>query len=128
MIRLARNADGPAIRTLLKNYDYDTSALDFDDIAPWWFVYERADEILGCVMFVPSKPYAFLNDLVVRPDKILKGIGARLYLFCEKIAHVHRCKGILGYVNMDNELQRGHAIKRGYTGRNRHLAYLLRLK
>lgn len=127
-IRAAKNSDGLAIQAILSAQDRESSRFDFTEIEPWWIVYERNGEILGCAFFVPSRPVAYMDDFAVRPDKMLKGIGARLYWACRAAAVKAGCQALRGPIEEDNLVHRHHAMKRGAVDLGLHRVYQERLK
>ena len=59
MIRLARNEDGPRISDLV----FQPLDLDWSDVYPYWLVYEKDGDIVGCLNVSLSKPIGRLDFL-----------------------------------------------------------------
>lgn len=70
-IRLATDADGPAIGKLYKTADWPDHGVDWTrpGIGGWWLVAAREDgELVGAIQAVAAQPYGYIGDFVVHPE------------------------------------------------------------
>lgn len=70
-IRLATNECGPLIAEVLKSNDIELPGADFSRVFPHWLIAcdknaPKGQEIIGCIMVLPSKPFGFLEFLFTR--------------------------------------------------------------
>ncbi len=79
-LRLAKNADGPAIAMLRAACGYrDADWLDWSDIEPHWIVACDVHDIVGALSVCPGKPFGRLEMLAVHP-----GLAPRRRAECVK--------------------------------------------
>ena len=64
-IRLATNADGPAIGNLVEAGGFRVDGIDWTEVEPYWLVAENGVGIVGCLQVLPGKPIGRLEFLVV---------------------------------------------------------------
>ena len=55
-IRLAENADGPAIGALVVAAGFAVATLDWSDVHPYWLVAVQDDAVVGCIRVAGSGP------------------------------------------------------------------------
>lgn len=67
-VRIAENADGPAIKTLLAAQGGMAEGVDFSAVKPYWIVAEIDGGVVGCMQTVVSRPIGHLENLGVRQD------------------------------------------------------------
>lgn len=70
-IRLAVDADGPAIGKLFAETGLNDLGIDWAEAKPggWWIVGERHGHILGAIQVAAGRPYGFVGDTVVHPSE-----------------------------------------------------------
>ena len=74
-IRLAADAAGPLIADILRENGIELDGADFSRVYPHWLIaYDRdaasgsADEAIGCLQLLPSKPIGYAEFLFTRPS------------------------------------------------------------
>lgn len=71
-IRLATNEAGAEIEKLFAANDIDLPACDFSVIFPHWLIATIEDEVIGCIMILPAKPFGLVEFLLVKPTTSFK--------------------------------------------------------
>lgn len=72
VIRLAGNEHGLLIAELLKENGIDLPATDWSVVSQHWLIATVEENVIGCVMVIPTKPIAFLEFLFVSPSAPFK--------------------------------------------------------
>lgn len=72
VIRLAGNEHGLLIAELLKENGIDLPATDWSQVSSHWLIATVEENVIGCVMVIPTKPIAFLEFLFVSPSAPFK--------------------------------------------------------
>lgn len=70
-IRLATDADGPAIGKLFAEADYPDYGVDWTNANArgWWLVAETPEgKIVGAVQTIASQPFGYIGEMIVHPD------------------------------------------------------------
>ena len=69
-LRPATDVDGPALGRLFVACDLARPAVDWEQsgIGAWWWVAEGADGLRGAIQLVPTRPWAYILDVLVHPD------------------------------------------------------------
>lgn len=65
-IRLATDETGPMIAEVLKSNDIELPGADWSKVFPHWLVATVDDEVIGCIMVMPAKPFGFLEFLFTK--------------------------------------------------------------
>lgn len=69
-IRLATDEDGSAIGKLFIEAGMPDHGLDWSQgLGSWWVVGERDGRIVGAILAIPSRPLAYIAELVVHPSE-----------------------------------------------------------
>ncbi len=111
-VRGATPEDLPVIREILQANGLNAGKYRFPPGAEiWYLVYERSDEVVGCIQVVPAQPLAWLDNHAVWPHLKHKGYGAKLYRDALRRCKRMGCAGVMGYIGEDNEKHLGHTIK-----------------
>ena len=61
-VRLAEDADGPAIGRLVVAAGFAVATLDWMRVHPWWLVAEREGRVAGCIQTCPALPIGRLSS------------------------------------------------------------------
>ena len=69
---MAANDAGHLIQGLLKANDIEIPYADWSRVFPHWLLATVEDEVIGCVMILPAKPFGFVEFLVVKPTTSFK--------------------------------------------------------
>lgn len=79
LIRLATEADGPAIGKLFAAADYGDLGVDWHaaNVANGWLVADRDGEIVGALQVFAGQPYGFLGMCVVLPSARARDLDGR---------------------------------------------------
>lgn len=100
VIRLATNADGPAIGRLVVDAGWTIDGLDWSSVAPFWIVGELEGRIAGCIQVAFSKPIGYLEMLAVEStldgfarhalvqDLLIGGFAAHAKMGCQMVCGV----------------------------------------
>ena len=68
MFRIATRRDSPAIKALLANQSVQVDGLDWDNVTPFWVVYDKQGETVACAQLLMAKPMGQINHLCVKED------------------------------------------------------------
>ena len=105
-IRLATDETGPLIAEVLKSNDIELPGADWSKVFPHWLVATVDDEVIGCIMMMPAKPFGFLEFLFTKKTAPYK---LRIIAF-RKLAQqgvatlqVAGCSWVLGTVEPGNK-------------------------
>lgn len=71
MIRLAVNEDGERIGELEREGGFVIEDVDWSQVYPYWLVYEKDGQVMGCIQVAPARPFGRLDMLAV--DQSLDG-------------------------------------------------------
>lgn len=67
VIRLALDEAGPKILEIIEANGVRLPYADFSKVFPHWLIATVDDEVIGCVMVLPAKPFGFVEFLLVKP-------------------------------------------------------------
>lgn len=81
-IRLALDETGPQILGILEANGVLLSDADFSKVFPHWLIATDGDEVIGCVMVLPAKPFGFVEFLLVKPSASFKLRAIALRKLC----------------------------------------------
>lgn len=65
-IRLATDETGPLIAEVLKSNDIELPGADWGKVFPHWLVATVDDDVIGCIMVMPAKPFGFMEFLFTK--------------------------------------------------------------
>lgn len=65
-IRLATDETGPKIAEVLKSNDIELPDADWSKVFPNWLIATVDDDVIGCIMVMPAKPFGFLEFLFTK--------------------------------------------------------------
>lgn len=71
VIRLATNEAGVEIAKILEENKVKVAA-DWSACFPHWLIACDGDDVIGCVMVLPAKPFGFVEFLLVKPSASFK--------------------------------------------------------
>ena len=104
-IRLARDETGPAIAAILKDNKIELPETDWSKVFPAWLIATVDDEVIGCIMVLPAKPFGFLEFLFVKPSVSFKLRAIAIRKLCMQGAAtltLFGCSYIFGSVEKTN--------------------------
>lgn len=96
-IRLAVQADIPAIQQLLDANDLLIKGLDWSEIDNSWWVAEYKDKLVGCMQVLPGKPLGAFTFLAVAPEYHGSGVGVQLLTTAEIVLGMQGCDGFVSW-------------------------------
>lgn len=76
-VRLAKDADGPAIGRLVVAAGFAVATLDWSKVYPYWLVAERDGRVAGCIQVCMGLPIARLELMATDPE-LSKRMRARV--------------------------------------------------
>lgn len=71
-IRLALDEAAPLILEIFEANGVSIPHADFSKVFPHWLIACDGDEVIGCVMVLPAKPFGFVEFLLVKPSVSFK--------------------------------------------------------
>lgn len=71
-IRLALDETGPKIAEILRENGVDPPGCDWSRVFPHWLIATVDLDVIGCVMVIPAKPFAFCEFLHVKKSVAFK--------------------------------------------------------
>jgi hypothetical protein len=79
VVRIAMPSAGEYIAELLAENDIELPPMNWSAVSGNWLIATVDDEVMGCVMVLPAKPFGFVEFLVMKPSMSfkLRAIAAR---------------------------------------------------
>ncbi len=65
-VRLATDETGPEIAAILQGHNIVFPGTDWSKVFPSWLIATVEDEVVGCILVLPGKPFGFLEFLFTR--------------------------------------------------------------
>ena len=67
-IRMATNDEGGEIKELMDANNNHMINVDWSEVSPYWVVADNGYGIVGCIQFLPGKPFTRVEFLCTHPD------------------------------------------------------------
>ena len=71
-IRIATPSAGEYIAELLEENGIELPPMNWSAVSGNWLIATVGEEVMGCVMVLPAKPFGFVEFLVVKPSMSFK--------------------------------------------------------
>ena len=115
-VDIAKDSEGFDIAEILIANNSMVADHDWTKVYPHWLVAKVGEEIVGCVMLLPAKPFGFMEFLYVHPDVKTKIKAIALHKLCYQGAGTLQMFGsssCCGMINAKNTIFQGIAKKHG---------------